>query len=118
MPILPKVIRARSASQVRLGFAPRRDTATFSSRPAEELGQPQDGAIPASMAVTSSDLKSREPESREPESREPEDARLTGGTRSLMRRVLGLNVTRTALKPVRSASPARGGSALPVVSAA
>jgi hypothetical protein len=28
--------------------------------------------------------------------REPEDARLTGGTRSLMRRVMGLNVTALA----------------------
>jgi hypothetical protein len=28
--------------------------------------------------------------------REPEDARLTGGTRSLMRRVMGLNVTTPA----------------------
>jgi hypothetical protein len=28
--------------------------------------------------------------------REPEDARLTGGTRSLMRRTMGLNVTALA----------------------
>ncbi|HEX5284789.1 MAG TPA: hypothetical protein VFW30_11780 [Bryocella sp.] len=30
--------------------------------------------------------------------REPEDAQLTGGTRSLMRRVMGLNVTAGARK--------------------
>jgi hypothetical protein len=35
--------------------------------------------------------------------REPEDARLTGGTRSLMRRVMGLNVT--ALSGTRKAQP-------------
>jgi hypothetical protein len=35
--------------------------------------------------------------------REPEDARLTGGTRSLMRRVMGLNVT--ALAEARKAQP-------------
>ena len=34
--------------------------------------------------------------------REPEDAALTGGRRSLMRRVLGLNVTQPSAKPVRS----------------
>jgi hypothetical protein len=35
--------------------------------------------------------------------REPEDARLTGGTRSLMRRTMGLNVT--ALADTRKAQP-------------
>jgi hypothetical protein len=35
--------------------------------------------------------------------REPEDARLTGGTRSLMRRVMGLNVT--ALAGTHKAQP-------------
>jgi hypothetical protein len=35
--------------------------------------------------------------------REPEDAGLTGGTRSLMRRVMGLNVT--ALAGTRKAQP-------------
>ena len=34
--------------------------------------------------------------------REPEDARLTGSTRSLMRRVLGLNVTgAVSIRPLR-----------------
>jgi len=39
--------------------------------------------------------------------REPEDARLTGGTRSLMRRVMGLNVTALAetRKAVRTVPP-------------
>ncbi len=35
---------------------------------------------------------------------EPEDARLTGGTRSLMRRVFGLNVTKGLRKSADAAS--------------
>ena len=41
---------------------------------------------------------------------EPEDARLTGGTRSLVRRLLGLNITPRAISaasPVRAVRPAR-----------
>ena len=107
MPILSKVVNAHPAQWGRLGFAPRRDTAAFSSRPAEELGQPQDGARFDDASASAAGIGSRE----------PEDARLTGGTRSLMRRVLGLNVTRPALKPVRSAA-ALGITGLPTVSAA
>lgn len=56
--------------------------------------QPQDGAPePSSRRVAT--LPSAHPSL----SGEPEDARLTGGTRSLMRRVLGLNVA----APLRSA---------------
>lgn len=51
----------------------------------ENLHQPQDGAQDR-KAVFTAHTKKMMP-------REPEDARLTGGTRSLMRRVMGLNVT-------------------------
>lgn len=54
----------------------------------ETLRQPQDGAI---------DTRSRVAEIRSHMNRaflnEPEDARITGGTRSLSRRLMGLNVT-------------------------
>jgi hypothetical protein len=59
---------------------------------AENLHQPQDGAQERAAAYT--------PISKKTMLREPEDARLTGGTRSLMRRVMGLNVT--ALRKVPS----------------
>ena len=51
--------------------------------------------------------------------KEPEDARLTGGTRSLDRRVLGLNLGRSfaKAKPVRSA-PAPQRMAAPMRSSA
>jgi hypothetical protein len=52
---------------------------------AENLHQPQDGAQELATVYT--------PISKKTMLREPEDARLTGGTRSLMRRVMGLNVT-------------------------
>lgn len=58
---------------------------------AENLHQPQDGAQERTAVYT--------PISKKTTLREPEDARLTGGTRSLMRRVMGLNVT--ALSAVR-----------------
>ncbi len=53
------------------------------------LRQPQDGA---SMAGMSSLL-------------EPEDTGITGGTRSLSRRLLGLNVTAAPRKPSASVMP-------------
>jgi hypothetical protein len=51
------------------------------------MRQPQDGAVDArrTMAMIGSPLSSNA-------LNEPEDARLTGGTRSLARRLLGLNV--------------------------
>lgn len=52
---------------------------------ADNLHQPQDGARERTAVYT--------PISKKTTLREPEDARLTGGTRSLMRRVMGLNVT-------------------------
>lgn len=51
-----------------------------------KLHQPQDGAQETGTLLTA----------RTRLLREPEDARLTGGTRSLMRRVMGLNVTALA----------------------
>jgi hypothetical protein len=57
--------------------------------------QPQDGAAhnPARIAALSSPLDC-----------EPEDARLTGGTRSLSRRLLGLNVMLTGRRKVVAVS--------------
>ena len=54
---------------------------------AGKLHQPQDGAQETGTLLTARSRMSL---------REPEDARLTGGTRSLMRRVMGLNVTALA----------------------
>ncbi|HEX4155678.1 MAG TPA: hypothetical protein VHY48_08705 [Acidobacteriaceae bacterium] len=59
------------------------------------LWQPQDGASArregrvSSVASAVEEIHARLPRLQN----EPEDARLTGGTRSLMRRVMGLNVT-------------------------
>jgi hypothetical protein len=61
---------------------------------ADTLHQPQDGA-----QETGTLLKARTRMA----FREPEDAGMTGGTRSLMRRVMGLNVT--ALAETRKAQP-------------
>jgi hypothetical protein len=68
------------------------------------LKQPQDGATEVSKVTAAMDGV-RDPNGRVvrfPAS-EPEDARITGGTRSLMRRVMGLNVTARpgARKPAR-----------------
>lgn len=62
----------------------------------DPLRQPQDGIS------RSEDMHQR---MRRSPGREPEDAGMTGGTRSLMRRVMGLNVTASAgaRKPARSA---------------
>jgi hypothetical protein len=66
----------------------------------KSMRQPQDGAIDtrARLATINSHLHSDA-------LREPEDARLTGGTRSLTRRLLGLNVV-TRVKKVPE--PVRG----------
>lgn len=61
---------------------------------ADSLHQPQDGAQEAGTLLTARTRLML---------REPEDARLTGGTRSLMRRTMGLNVT--ALADTRKAQP-------------
>ena len=69
------------------------------------MRQPQDGAEPAESRVMS--MRSRYPQNSlgAAAMTESEDAKLTGGTRSLLRRVLGLNVTqpmlaKAATKPV------------------
>lgn len=64
------------------------------SAKADSLHQPQDGAQEHGTLYTAMTRLA---------AREPEDARLTGGTRSLMRRVMGLNVT--ALAGARKALP-------------
>jgi hypothetical protein len=53
----------------------------------DKLYQPQDGAQETGTLLSARKRLGF---------REPEDARLTGGTRSLMRRVMGLNVTALA----------------------
>jgi hypothetical protein len=81
------------------------DASSWTQRPAEmRLRQPQDGATDVTSRVAS--LRSPGLEL----TGEPEDARLTGGTRSLMRRVLGLNVMAPPLPaalPAASALPAQ-----------
>ena len=61
---------------------------------AGKLHQPQDGAQETGTLLTARTRLLL---------REPDDARLTGGTRSLMRRTMGLNVT--ALADTRKAQP-------------
>jgi len=56
------------------------------------LRQPQDGAS-SEVSPVLNNLP------------EPEDARLTGGTRSLTRRLMGLNVAEVSRKPTMSALP-------------
>lgn len=65
------------------------------------LRQPQDGAPETSsrIAAIASHLHNGA-------FREPEDACLTGGTRSLMRRVLGLNVMAQLRKAPEAIAPA------------
>lgn len=76
----------------------------WGARPEEELRQPQDGGAEL-------DVRSRVAEISAHLSRtgfiEPEDARITGTTRSLMRRLMGLNVIsrmaqKAAAAPLRS----------------
>jgi hypothetical protein len=66
------------------------------SATADSLHQPQDGAQETGTLYTAMSRTA---------AREPEDARLTGGTRSLMRRVMGLNVTAPLLAGARKALP-------------
>jgi len=83
----------------RLELGPRRSAT--SRKPAEEMGQPQDGAIGLDIARASGQPKHLGANA-VCDLREPEDARLTGGTRSLMRRVLGLNVTQPSITSLRT----------------
>ena len=58
-----------------------------------EMRQPQDGSVAKRkrLAMIDSRLHSNVLQ-------EPEDARLTGGTRSLTRRLMGLNITEAAMR--------------------
>jgi hypothetical protein len=68
-----------------------RGVSPWSLRPGAVQRQPQDGAPETTSRIAT--IASHLPNSLFPNGlREPEDARLTGGTRSLMRRVSGLNV--------------------------
>ena len=69
-------------------------SAWSASAEAAKLHQPQDGAQETGTLLTARTRMAL---------REPEDAGLTGGTRSLMRRTMGLNVT--ALTGSRKAQP-------------
>jgi hypothetical protein len=97
-------IRALGTVEVRVG--PRRAVhggTAWGARPEDELRQPQDGGVDM-------DVRSRVAEISAHLNRtnfiEPEDARITGTTRSLMRRLMGLNVIgRMAQKA--SAAPLR-----------
>lgn len=56
---------------------------------APQMRQPQDGAAPAAPPALRPFIST-------PTGSEPEDAQLTGSTRSLFRRVMGLNIFATA----------------------
>lgn len=71
-------------------------SAWSASAKTDNLHQPQDGAQEAGTLLTARTRMAL---------REPEDARLTGGTRSLMRRTMGLNVTALADKRKAQARP-------------
>ena len=79
---------------------------------AEELPQPQDGAAMRALAAELSVPSLRNAFGR---FREPEDARLTGGTRSLGRRLLGLNVIDRIKPAAREITTAPNGFSLPKI---
>lgn len=83
-------------SRLPLVLAPQRRVShggiAWSHAPAEDLRQPQDGA--AQKFESRSRVEEITARLQVPHLMEPEDARLTGGTRSLMRRLTGLNVGR------------------------
>lgn len=72
---------------------------------AEDLWQPQDGAPPAEAQV--SEMTSLRQRGAFAKLNEPEDAGLTGMTRSLGRRLLGLNIAGAAKPVARETSIAR-----------
>jgi hypothetical protein len=90
--------RVKSLAPSRLRLAPRRDafgSTGWGPAPELETRQPQDGG---------SEMDDRSQIAQMASQRinfiEPEDARLTGGTRSLMRRLMGLNVASTIKTPM------------------
>jgi len=74
-------------------------------RGANILRQPQDGA-PSETNPLLAAAQNR------PSPLEPEDATLTGSTRSLTRRLMGLNVTEAPRKPATTAIPMASGRLL------
>ena len=70
------------------------------------LVQPQDGAAEISKVTADGYQDANAFVARSP-ANEPEDARITGGTRSLMRRVMGLNVAArpASRRPARVVAP-------------
>jgi len=96
-------VLASGRAAVRIG--PKRGVhggTPWGTRPENEMRQPQDGGADL-------DVRSRVAEINSKLNRtgliEPEDARITGTTRSLMRRLMGLNII--APKPVKPASSRR-----------
>ena len=99
----PSIIDAKHLLSGRASTDSSENTDSFESRPGnlrrmktasrlwrapeERLRQPQDGASETPDRVSDIDLRLGRQLSGE-----PEDARLTGGTRSLMRRLMGLNM--------------------------
>ena len=80
----------------------------------QRMRQPQDGALDLSTRVASITSKMHPALPME-----PEDARLTGATRSLFRRVMGLNVMRTSEQleaPTLAQGVSRKPQARPLVS--
>jgi hypothetical protein len=65
--------------------------------------QPQDGAPPTAAKLTNIAARLHGVLAQE-----PEDARLTGGTRSLTRRLLGLNILSSHRKSPQSTELAKG----------
>jgi hypothetical protein len=88
--------RGESISTRRAGHGSHPWSLPFSALQKMNL-QPQDGSTShaSKLASIASRLHSNL-------AHEPEDARLTGGTRSLTRRLLGLNITSTARKAPQS----------------
>ena len=88
----PNELPAREAARFGYKRAGHGGVAWTAAAKAEEMHQPQDGAQENGTLYTAMSRTAH---------REPEDARLTGGTRSLMRRVMGLNVTNATRKAPR-----------------
>jgi len=107
IPIGADTTGSRSAHIAAVTIAPTRrsghgETAWSMRTDAARLRQPQDGALDSR-----SRLATLRPRPQLGLLQEPEDATLTGGTRSLTRRLLGLNVgSMQRLTPVIVAGPA------------
>jgi hypothetical protein len=99
-------VRSAVRAETELGMAsrkPNQGNSAWSLPSGKTLKQPQDGAptgISAAARALLTSLRQANPLA------EPEDATLTGGTRSLTRRLLGLNVTSAQRKtPLAALKP-------------